>query len=534
MTNFESFLPRSQTCPILVCRQTNSGSSSPKAPSGREIRGPWTKFSATPSKQHHFLNFVTSTPALAIAMFIYAIIFVVLPLSVDRQTLSYEQRKDSLNGQLPSPRSLLSNRRMAMHVGDGDDFRVLEDETPLYSVDNPASLQQPWVEYKESGNVIYLDEALDTSIWQDGSLYHQNKTVAVPPQHIVGGNDVRPAWCPKGDIRLFIAITSRCCVPKAQTKRDMIRQTWLKDVMKHPNIFARFILSQPSNEDQKSAALEVLPREIKAQGDIVFLPGLESYHLLPEKTLRLMKYALSSPCNFTHILKTDDDVFLRPEKLMSIIETGQHSFEIDIPASPNSSTLFDGRQPKSTESPWMSGMYVGQLDSNKTGVYPGWTPNRDVRNKWYLSEDDLPDSHVDSLLGVRWISGWGYLLSRDVAEVADSAASRYASQPSEAPKWWGRMPWEDILIAALLENRVTAHHHAGFKSAWDECDEKTVLKHLDWDAPSLLTGLQAQQENGLWDRKSVVCSSGEFKPGNYTEWRAWRNSLPDNQATGLM
>lgn len=43
------------------------------------------------------------------------------------------------------------------------------------------------------------------------------------------------------------------------------------------------------------------------------LPGADLYRTLPGKTLHLLRYALSSPCRFSHILKTDDDVYLRPQ-----------------------------------------------------------------------------------------------------------------------------------------------------------------------------------------------------------------------------
>lgn len=48
----------------------------------------------------------------------------------------------------------------------------------------------------------------------------------------------------------------------------------------------------------------------------------------------------------------------------------------------------------------------------------------------------------------------------------------------------------------------------------------------------LQDGMHAQELNGLWDRKSIVCSSGVFDSNNYTQWRVWRNSLPDNQLNG--
>ena len=56
------------------------------------------------------------------------------------------------------------------------------------------------------------------------------------------------------------------------------------------------------------------------------------------------------------------------------------------------------------------------------------------------------------------------------------------------PLWWGRMPWEDILVGSLLSGVGRVHHHDGFKAAWQDCDRLTVLKHLDYDAPALQVG----------------------------------------------
>jgi hypothetical protein len=204
--------------------------------------------------------------------------------------------------------------------------------------------------------------------------------------------------------------------------------------------------------------------------------------------------------------------------------------------------------PIHSNTPWMHGMYIGKIDSNQTGVFPGWFPIRNRTSKWYLSSSDLPDD--DCPLGARWASGWGYMMSRDVAQKAWDAAVQNAmavghngdeNSTESRPVWWGRLPWEDVLIATLLQSynsnekeRVVASHHPGFKAAWDDCDKDTVLKHLDNDAPLLTAGLAVQEASGLWSRKSVVCSSGVFESGDYEGWRAWRNTLPDNIKGGFM
>jgi hypothetical protein len=118
---------------------------------------------------------------------------------------------------------------------------------------------------------------------------------------------------------------------------------------------------------------------------------------------------------------------------------------------------------------------------------------------------------------------------------------------------------------------------AGMQSSADSplCFELPALR--DWP---LQEGLHAQELSGLWAKKSVVCSSGAtsarlpcpclgllltcmqhaicsrhssnlrmlnmsrcccshllsgpFKLNNHTDWRLWRNSLPDNQLGGFM
>lgn len=123
---------------------------------------------------------------------------------------------------------------------------------------------------------------------------------------------------------------------------------------------------------------------------------------------------------------------------------------------------------------------------------------------------------------------------------------------------------------ALLLMDVVAEpqDHPGFRAAWRACPSTTALKHLDVDAPQLFRGLYEQEMSGgcdclcfeswlpgrgiacwcqrtlvcchvqlanlsdlalpagLWDAKPVQCSAGDFLPGDYSSWKAWRDSLP--------
>lgn len=56
----------------------------------------------------------------------------------------------------------------------------------------------------------------------------------------------------------------------------------------------------------------------------------------------------------------------------------------------------------------------------------------------------------------------------------------------------------------MLSGVARVHHHSGFKSAWEECDRLTVLKHLDNDAPSLHVRQALRSRNATWQTLSCA------------------------------
>ncbi|GIL53543.1 hypothetical protein Vafri_9120, partial [Volvox africanus] len=94
-----------------------------------------------------------------------------------------------------------------------------------------------------------------------------------------------------------------------------------------------FVLAQPSPhlvrqaatvlqlEAASAAAAAVIAGgrggvDVSGGGDFVFVPGLDTYRNLPSKSMRMLQLALSSPLQYTHIVKCDDDVFVRPQRLL--------------------------------------------------------------------------------------------------------------------------------------------------------------------------------------------------------------------------
>ena len=452
------------------------------------------------------------------------------------------------------PYALYQNRRLA-----------LEQTVP------PNNPKVVLIDFSEQGRRVPVDQALNPKVWEQSHLYDNttvgNANLLLESSNYAHATPSTAIACPRGPIRVFVGIQSRCCTPSAVEKRNAIRNSWLHTIQTEYSdiIHAQFIISQP---EQQGTTANVLASSTPAlhsevvdhHHDIAIVPTTECYNCLPEKTLLTLKYALSSPCNYTHILKTDDDVYLRPHRLLDIIYKHERNYELEIlnpvmrqsrDSSTTSATTtaevltegeviqrlgtFDGRRINSTADeaenlePWMHGMYVGKLDSNRTNVFPGFWPlngPNHVNSKWYLPETELPTTECP--LGVRWNSGWGYFMSRDVAEIVwNTAVNHSLRDGNRSVRWWGRLWWEDVMVAALLSEHphVRLSHHNGFKAAWDGCDSGVVLKHLDNEAPALTLGLWAQEESGLWGVKEVVCSAGEYDVNDYDGWRVWRNQF---------
>ena len=120
-------------------------------------------------------------------------------------------------------------------------------------------------------------------------------------------------------------------------------------------------------------------------------------------------------------------------------------------------------------------------------------------------------------------------MSRDVVEFAMNRVL----DKGPKPVWFGRLPWEDVCMAALVKDYTPLSHLDSFKAAWDTCTNDTVLKHLD-NQHQLIPGLHEQDINGVWAMHTVACTAGDYEAGEYESWRTWRNKQSDSLVNGFM
>lgn len=126
-------------------------------------------------------------------------------------------------------------------------------------------------------------------------------------------------------------------------------------------------------------------------------------------------------------------------------------------------------------------------------------------------------------------------MSIDVVSKSLALVKRYAfSDPSSAPGWWKKLPWEDVVVGALVKEAGAAPfvHNPAFKTAWEPCAADTAIKHLDIEALHMLRPLQDLEDAGVWAHHSVPCSAGDFREGEYNSWLKWRNKQSDVKVVG--
>ena len=91
----------------------------------------------------------------------------------------------------------------------------------------------------------------------------------------------------------------------------------------------------------------------------------------------------------------------------------------------------------------------------------------------------MPDDVVP--WGKKYLAGWGYVLSRDVAAHVVRRTLRWERMPDEAPAWYPGLHWEDVLVGfvagEVVEDIVVSLLHSALLGLRDWRPEE-VLVHV--------------------------------------------------------
>ena len=204
---------------------------------------------------------------------------------------------------------------------------------------------------------------------------------------------------------LLILVAS---APAYFDRRRAIRQTWGSDSSLNPRWKTIFMLGQTRNTNHSKQLL----REEAFYGDLIRGDYFEDYW---NQTLKIeMGFEWAAKyCNFTFLLKADDDVFVNSQSLLRVLEE---------PQTPRKS------------------LFLGHLYKNPRVLRGG---------KWLVTEEEYNETHYPD-----FCAGPGYVLSRDVV-------ISFVDIFDAIPKF----KIDDVYVGMLAkEAGVIPLHNAGFQT----------------------------------------------------------------------
>ncbi|XP_078581563.1 beta-1,3-galactosyltransferase 1-like [Branchiostoma floridae x Branchiostoma japonicum] len=218
--------------------------------------------------------------------------------------------------------------------------------------------------------------------------------------------------CKNQDVFLLIIVTTS---PKNYIQRQDIRRTWANESnIQGVGIKRVFAVGMPEDPDVQQS----LVQENDAHGDIIQENFLDAYRNLSRKAIMGLKWAFTYCPNARFVLKTDDDVFVNPYRLMYYLRDQQ---------SKNASKLVTG---------W---------------VYTGGKPVRDPNSpwkKWFVTMDEYPRDKYPS-----YADGFAYVVSNDISKALyeTSLTTKYLFV-------------RDAFIGLCMEKLgIHPRHHDGFR-----------------------------------------------------------------------
>ncbi|KAF8708489.1 hypothetical protein HU200_029852 [Digitaria exilis] len=171
---------------------------------------------------------------------------------------------------------------------------------------------------------------------------------------------------PTEPVELFVGILSAA---SHFAERMAVRKSWMISTKKTPNVVARFFVALSG----KNEINEELKKEAKYFGDIVIVPFMDNYDLVVLKTIAIVEYGVKVvPAK--HIMKCDDDTFVRIESVLDQIKKVQSG----------------------------KSMYVGNINYYHRPLRSG---------KWSVTYEEWPEEVYPP-----YANGPGYVISSDIAQ----------------------------------------------------------------------------------------------------------------------
>ncbi|XP_035699477.1 beta-1,3-galactosyltransferase 1-like [Branchiostoma floridae] len=249
--------------------------------------------------------------------------------------------------------------------------------------------------------------------------------------------------CKGEDVFLVVVVTS---APGHVKQRDAIRQTWgNENILPHKNVKVLFALGRSDNPQVENA----VQREVRTFQDIIQEEFLDSYRNLTIKTVMVLKWTVTFCSGADYLMKTDDDMFVNIETLVSHL--------------------------KSLKDDKSSDLFIGD-------IHTGVKALRSPANKHYVSMEDYENEVYPD-----YLSGTGYVMSMDVVR------RLYVTALMTSP-----VPVEDIYMGICAQRAgIAPRDHSGFTSlqfGFTVCSHRKIVTSHSYTPTELLAMWKALQE----------------------------------------
>lgn len=233
------------------------------------------------------------------------------------------------------------------------------------------------------------------------------------------------------DIRLFVGVLS---ATKNIQARQAVRATWGADKRLARVMF--FTLRPHNHEDFKE-----LRQEAAQYRDLLITSEVyDGYYSITYAVLDLFKAAAAMGTGVTHVMKTDDDCFVRVSGLLNSLSGMPRQW------------LFAG---------W-------PMAAHKVSREPGW--HQVPYDNWASDEP------------VRYSFGWGYVVSTDLAVHIAAGAPHMLMRPNNL------LIIEDVAVGYWVqfiarEQQVAVHYNDSLVMGTQPCNSTNVVTHIKHEAP---------------------------------------------------
>ncbi|XP_033747706.1 beta-1,3-galactosyltransferase brn-like [Pecten maximus] len=223
--------------------------------------------------------------------------------------------------------------------------------------------------------------------------------------------------------------------------RDAIRQTWGREgYLRYFNIKTVFTVGVPKDRSQ----IERIKNESDLVKDILQVDHIDSYFNNTLKMMAEFKWVVKFCQNVKYVVFIDDDYFVSPESLVSMLEYSQNVRDTKL-------------------------LYMGHKVSKSK-------PIRDKRNKWYVSHSEYPyDMYPDFINAGTIIMSMEFVIDAQIAMMYTKlfrlddiflsiVAKKLQVKAFGTKRVFNRnvMPWDTLNFEFL----VTAHHYKPFDVQW--------------------------------------------------------------------